>query len=189
LATLPVPRIKLLLNTKVKLDNKMKMFRFLLCLVTGVVLSTLSARANVYATDIKLNGSLFSIISPAASPVTISYRLNQAATLGVTVTILQGATVVATISGGTSMGLNSVVWGGTNNSGAAAATGIYSVSITAAASGFTSWQQISVDANAGNYAFDPNGMAVDNNTNSPYYGRVVVGCSYANGTATNPVTK
>jgi len=166
----------------------MKMFRFLLCLVTGVVLSTLSARANVYATDIKLNGSLFSIISPAASPVTISYRLNQAATLGVTVTILQGATVVATISGGTSMGLNSVVWGGTNNSGAAAATGIYSVSITAAASGFTSWQQISVDANAGNYAFDPNGMAVDNNTNSPYYGRVVVGCSYANGTATNPVS-
>jgi len=167
---------------------KMKIFRFLLCLVTAAVLSNSRARANVYATDIKLNGSLSSITSPASSPVTITYRLNQAATLGVTVTILSGSTQVATLSGGTNMGLNTVVWGGTNSSGGTVGSGTYSVSITAAASGFTNWQQISVDANAGNYAFDPNGMAVDNNTNSPYYGRVVVGCSFANGTATNPIS-
>jgi hypothetical protein len=179
-----VPRIKLLLGTKAKIN--MKMFRFLLCIITGVVLSTLSARANVYATDIKVNGSLSTITDAGANPVTITYRLNQAATLGVSVNVWQGTNLVATITGGTNFGLNTVVWGATNGLGLTVSPGTYSLSITAAASGFTNWEQISVDTNAGNYAFDPNGMAVDNNTNSPYYGRVVVGCSYANGVATNP---
>lgn len=165
--------------------DKMKMFRFLLCWVTCVALSTLSARANVYATDIKINGSSSTITNAAFFPVTISYRLNQAATLGVTVGIWQATTEVATISGGTSMGLNSVQWTSTT-SGA----GPYSVTVTASAAdlsgGTTAWTQISVDTNAGNYAFFPNGMAVDNNTNSPYYGRVVVGCSAEGGK--NPVT-
>jgi hypothetical protein len=167
---------------------KTKMIRFLLCMVTGVVLSALSARANVYATDIKLNGSLSTITDAGAGPVTISYRLNQAATLGVGVAIWQGTNQVATISGGTNMGLNTVLWGATNNAGAVVSNGTYSLSITAAASGFTNWEQISVDTNAGNYAFYPGGMAVDNNTNSRYYGRVVVGCGFANGTATNPIS-
>jgi hypothetical protein len=166
----------------------MKTTRVLLCVLAGVLLSTQSARANVYATDIKVNGSLYTVTNDGPSPVTISYRLNEAATLGVTVAIWQRTNSVATISGGTNWGLNTVVWGGTNNSGATVAQGNYSISITAAASGFTNWQQISVDTNAGNYAFYPNGMAVNNNTNSPYYGRVVVGCGYANGTATNPVS-
>ena len=161
------------------------MFRFLPCIVTGVVLSTLSARANVYATDIKLNGSLSTITDAGANPVTISYRLNQAATLGVAVTIWQGTTPVAVLSGGTNMGLNSVVWGGTNDSGTNVAAGTYSLSITASASGFTNWAQISVDTNAGMPAYFPVGMAVDNNTNSPYYGRVIVGCPIHSGTATN----
>jgi hypothetical protein len=163
----------------------MRTIPILLC-VAGAVLSPLSARANVYATDIKLNGSSASVSVPAASPLTISYRLNQAATLGVTVAIWQGTNQVATISGGSTMGLNKVVWGGTNNSGVAVGTGTYSVSITAAASGFATWQQISEDTNAGNYAFDPNGMAVDNNTNSPFYGRVVLGCSSVGGV--NPIS-
>jgi hypothetical protein len=108
--------------------------------------------------------------------VTISYRLNQAATLGVMVAILQGTNQVATISGGTNRGLNTVVWGGTNNSGATVGAGTYSLNITTASSGFTNWEVISVDANAGNYAYYVSGLAVDNNTNSPYYGRVVLGC-------------
>ena len=157
-------------------------------MATGVLLSTWSARANVYATDIKLNGSLSTITDAGAAPVAITYRLNQAATLGVTVAIFQGTNLVDTLVGGTNFGLNTVVWGVTNNSNATVSSGTYSLSITAAASGFTNWTQISLDTNAGYYAFDPNGMAVDINTNSPYYGRVVVGCSYANGTATNPVS-
>ena len=156
----------------------MKTTRLLLCLIAGVVLSTLSARANVYATDIKLNGSLYTITN--VGPVTISYRLNQAATLGVTVAIWQGASQIATLSGGTNVGLNSVVWGGTNGSGTTLTSGTYSVSITAAAAdlsgGTSNWTQISIDDTntAANY---PLGMDVDKNTNSPYYGRVVVGCA------------
>jgi hypothetical protein len=164
----------------------MKMFRFLLCWSAVVIFSQSTVRANVYATDIKINGNLLTLTNGVSSPVAISYRLNQAATLGVTVGIWQGSNQVAAINGGTNMGLNTVVWGGTNNSGSTLSSGTYSVTVTAAASGFTNWQQISVDTNAGNYAFDPNGMAVDNNTNSPYYGRVVVGCSEEGGH--NPVT-
>ena len=164
----------------------MKMFRFLLFWSALVIFSQSTARANVYATDIKINGNLLTLTNGVSSPVAISYRLNQAATLGVTVGIWQGSNQVAAINGGTNWGLNTVVWGGTNNSGSTLSSGTYSVTVTAAASGFTNWQQISVDTNAGNYAFDPNGMAVDNNTNSPYYGRVLVGCSAEGGR--NPVT-
>jgi hypothetical protein len=148
----------------------------------GSVLSTLSAQANVYATDIKLNGGLTNALAFANAPATISYHLNQAATLGVTVNVWQGTNLVAAIPGGTNLGLNSVSW-------TPPALGDYSLSVTAAAAGFATWQQISVDSNAGNYAFFPNGMDVDRNTNSPYYGRVVVGCAYANGVAVNPISK
>jgi hypothetical protein len=159
----------------------MKTCRFVGCLVALIFLSTFSARANVYATDIKLNGSLSPITNNG--PVTVTYRLNQAATLGVTVAILQGTTNVATLVGGTNMGLNTVVWGATNSSGAALTSGNYTVSITAAASGFTTWKQISVDSNPGMPAYYPLGIAVDNNTNSPYYGRVVMSCALAGTTA------
>ena len=167
---------------------KMNLNGCLLFLVTGVVLSASNARANVYATDIKLNGSLSTITDAGPGPVRISYRLNQTATLGVTIAIFEGTNQVVTLAGGTNMGLNTVVWGATNSSGMTVSVGTYSLSIAAAASGFTNWEQISVDTNAGNYAFYPAGMAVNNNTNSPFYGRVVVGCGFANGTATNPIS-
>jgi hypothetical protein len=139
------------------------------------------ARANVYATNIKLNGSFLGVTNNNAVPVTISYILNERATLGTTIKILSGATVVDTItipsgSAGSLLGSNSVVWGGTNSGGSAVGSGIYSVSITPAASGYTNWTQISKDS-SNTVAVFPHGMAVDDNTNSPYYGRVVVGCS------------
>ena len=93
---------------------------------------------------------------------------------------------MATINGGTGMGLNTVTWGVTNNSGVALKSGTYSITVTAAAAGFTAWQQISVDANPGMPAFYPLGIAVDNNTNSPYYGRVVMGCALAGNSGTVP---
>lgn len=140
----------------------------------------LAARAYVYATDIQVNGSLTGGVSAAptpANPVAISYRLNQPATLGCTVAILNGATPVATIAGGTAMGSNCVAWGGTNQSGAPVGSGNYSIRITASATGFTNWTQISVDTNSGMAAFSPGGIDVDKNTNSPYYGRVIVSCN------------
>jgi hypothetical protein len=146
-----------------------------------------SARANVYATNIKLNSSLASIPSAQGSPVTISYILNEPATLGTTIQILAGSTLINTISNapgspGSLRGLNTVIWGGTNSSGAVVPTGTYSVTITPATMGFTNWTQTSVDTNSGMAAYLPYGIDVDRNTNSAYYGRVVMGCATGSGT-------
>jgi hypothetical protein len=111
--------------------------------------------------------------------LSITYRLNQTADQGVTVSVLNGATVVAAIPGGTNMGINSVSW-------TPASAGTYSVSITAAATGFTNWTQISVDSNPGMPAYYPLGIDVDKNIHSPYYGRVVMGCATETGTANVP---
>lgn len=146
---------------------------------------TPTAKANVYATNIKLNGSLANASASQGTPVTISYILNEAATAGVTIKILSGSTVVRTItiaSGpGTAAGTNSVAWDGKNDANANVPTGNYSVSITAAATGFADWTQTSNDNQIGpggitnHFAYYPWGMDVDRNTNSPYYGRIVLG--------------
>ncbi len=87
-----------------------------------------------------------------------------------TVNIVQGGSVVASITGGTNMGLNTVSWTPTVG-------GTFGINIAAAASGFPFWTQISVDTNSGMEAYSPAGIDVDKNTNSPYYGRVVMSCS------------
>lgn len=141
------------------------------CVVAAsCALLTSTARANVYATDIQVNGNLTNVVVSNGTPVSISYRLNQTADLGVTVNIMSGASVVASIPGGTNMGRNTVSW-------TPATGGNFGVNITAAATGFPIWTQISVDTNAGMPAFDPQGLDVDKNTNSPYYGRVVMSCA------------
>ncbi len=145
-----------------------------MAVASAMAVMTYDARANVYATDILVNGAFPPVGSVAASlntPVSISYHLNQAATLGVTVYIMQGNSIVASITGGTAMGLNTVSWTPTS-------TGTFSISITAAAAdvsgGTTNWTQISVDS-TNTAAVYPLGIDVDKNTNSAYYGRVVVG--------------
>src|SRR5580698_8521555 len=105
----------------------MKTRQLFACIVSCIVLSSFSARANVYATDIKVNGSLFTTTNSGSSPVTITYRLNEAATLGVSVSIWQGATNVATLTGGTNVGLNTVTWGVTNTAGATLTDGTFSI--------------------------------------------------------------
>jgi hypothetical protein len=165
----------------------MKLFKLLqsgrvagsLALALAFLSATTTARANVYATDIQVNGNLTNANVAPGSPVSITYRLNQTADRGVTVNILQGNTVVKTITGGTNMGLNSVSW-------TSVAAGTYSVSITAAATGFPIWTQISIDTNAGMPAYAPQGIDVDKNANSPYYGRVIMGCSYSDTGNHNP---
>src|SRR5215467_8607264 len=133
-----------------------------------------SARANVYATNIKLNGGL---TNATTVPATISYVLNEPASLGVTVKILFGSTVVRTITitngPGTALGTNTVIWDGNNDSSNPVGTGTYSVSVTAASSGYGDWTQISSDTN--NYVWEGRGIAVDRNPSSLYYGRVFVG--------------
>jgi hypothetical protein len=71
-----------------------------------------------------------------------------------------------------------VVWDGKTDGGTNAPVGNYSVSITAAASGYAGWTKITDDNNNGNYVWEARGIAVDRNTNSPYYGRVFVDNSF-----------
>jgi hypothetical protein len=148
-----------------------------------------SARANVYASNIKINGVLTgSATVGQGSSVNISYILNEPASLGLAIQIFSNAIPVRTIiinSGlGTTRGLNTVAWDGKNESSANVPPGNYTVSITAQSSGHTGWTQISNDSDPGMAASYPYGIDVDRNTNSPYYGRVVMGC--ATGTGTPP---
>jgi hypothetical protein len=133
-----------------------------------------SARANVYATDIRLNGSLHAGVVLPGGSVAISYILNDTASGGVWVRIYSGANLIQTLSSaddeaGTNAGLNSAVW----NDPADTSQGIYTVSITAASAGYGSWTNITDDG-PNFYVEAPGGITVDENTNSPFYGRVYV---------------
>jgi hypothetical protein len=137
----------------------------------------LPGRANVYATDIRLNGSTNNAAVAAAcvnSAVQISYILNEPADT-VLLQVYSGTNVVWTNSvADAGAGSNSVVWGGTNQAGQDVAEGVYQVSITAASAGYTAWTNITDDS--ANFAVAyPSGIAVNNNTNSPFCGRVFVG--------------
>jgi hypothetical protein len=151
--------------------------RFLFVALSTLVLSATTSHANVYATNIKLNGGTTNI-SLTASNVSISYILNEPATLGVTIDVKKGTTtarsIVITNGPGTLRGTNVVLWDGKDSSSNSLGSGTYSVSITAAASGFEDWSQISEDSDPGTYVFEPRGIAVNKNPNSPYYGRVFV---------------
>ena len=145
------------------------------------------------ASNIKVGGVLSSgsVPVPQGGGVNISYILNEAATAGATINITSNSTPICTItiaSGGqcTLRGLNTVVWGTTNSSGASVPSGNYNFSITVSATGFTTWTQTSIDTNSGQPAHYPLGIDVDKNTNSLYYGRVVMGSALHTGTVNVP---
>jgi hypothetical protein len=173
----------------------MKSLQYLPCSVlTGGValalaLTTLapSAHANVFASNAKINGGMANVSVAQGASVNISYLLNEPASAGVTIKVLSGATTVRTITlaaggPGTLRGLNTVVWDGKDNTGNNVPQGNYSVSITAASTGYAGWTVTTDDNNDGNYCYYSFGIAVDRNTNSPYYGRVFVGNSVDNST-------
>jgi hypothetical protein len=154
---------------------------------------TPSAHANVYASNIKVNGVLQGSATVGQGVgATITYILNEPASLGLTVQIYSGATLVRAIaiaggSSGTTQGLNSVVWDGKNDSNVAVPLGDYSVKITASSNGYLDWTLIIDNTNPKIYW--PSGIAVDTRTDSPYYGRVMVanGVNTANNVPANPV--
>jgi hypothetical protein len=157
--------------------------RILKPVLAGMIAATLclatSARANVFASNIQLNGSLTnSVSSPAGSAVTITYILNEAATAGVTINISSNNAIVRTItiaSGpGTTKGLNTVQWDGKDGGGNVVAQGTYNVSITASATGFSDWTITSDNTSTNTYSYRPYGIAAVKDTNSPYYGRIFV---------------
>lgn len=148
----------------------------LLTLFTGGI----SAWANVYVTNIKIDGTTNNCVLTPGGIANLSYILNEDATRGVTLRIMRGSDVVQSTNlafglPGTLRGLNLLTWDGTNSTGSFSADGLYTISITAAATGFDLWTKISDDSNFGNQVWDPYGIAVNQNSNSPYYGRVFVG--------------
>jgi hypothetical protein len=160
--------------------NRFNVLPELLTLFTLLTLFPYRSHANVYATNIRLNGGITNIVIPAGTNMAIGYALNEPATLGVTINISSGATTVRTFTlaspdPGTSQGSNYVVWDGRNNASNTVPGGVYSVSITAASSGYTNWTETSSETNDFEYhVWEPRGIAVNRNTNSPYYGRVFV---------------
>ena len=161
--------------------------------VVALALATAApgARANVFASNVKINGGMTNLAVAQGTNLSISYILNEPASAGVTIKVLAGATAVRTIAitngPGTARGTNTVTWNGQNDSGVNVPGGNYSVSITAASTGYAGWTKTTDDNNVGNYVWDGFGIAVDRNTSSPYYGRVFVGNSSDNSTnSTSP---
>jgi hypothetical protein len=154
-----------------------------LALALALTATAPSANANVFASNAKINGGTTDVSVAQGASVTISYILNEPASAGVTLKVLSGATTVRTLAlpgggAGALRGLNTVTWDGKDNSGNLVPAGNYSVSITAASSGYSGWTVTSDDNNDGNYSYESRGIAVDRNTNSPYYGRVFVANAY-----------
>ncbi len=139
-----------------------------------------SARANVCATNIKLNGAAANAAMAQGTSLDISYTLNEPASSGVTIRILSGATAVRSIQvpgggAGALKGGNTVSWNGRDDGGSLVPAGNYFVSVTAASVGYATWTMTSDNSAAYYVPFPRGGLAVNINSNSPYYGRVFVG--------------
>ena len=152
--------------------------------------NAVSLRANVYATNIKVNGSLSAVGVPVGAAAQISYILNEPASGGVIISVSSTNAVVRTItiaagSPGALRGTNVVSWDGKDNASVPVAEGSYSIAITASSQGYSVWTQITDDQTNGNAVWEGRGIAVDQNTNSPYYGRVFVSNAAANDPGAN----
>jgi hypothetical protein len=152
--------------------------------------NAVSVRANVYATNIKVNGGLSAVGVPLGATAQISYILNEPASGGVIIKISSTNALVRTItipagSPGTLRGTNVVTWDGKDNSSTPVAVGTYSFAITASSQGYSTWTQITDDQTNGNAVWEGRGIAVDQNTNSPYYGRVFVSNAAVNDPGAN----
>jgi hypothetical protein len=159
-------------------------------LITSLLLACtlLPARANVYATNVRLNDRTNDLAGASGTNVTISYLLNEPASLGVSVRVVAGTNCFRTLlftngQAGTLQGTNTVVWDGRTDDGFLPPTGDYRISVTAASSGYTNWTLITSDTNSGNLVPAPQSITVDKNPSSLYYGRVFI--TVDGGTATN----
>ena len=174
-------------NAFVSLDLRRRIPLFIIVFVFSLLdlSAPTTSRANVYATDIRLNGGTTNLSVNPGSSILIRYRLNEAATAGVTVDILSGGIVIRSLTNAPALkGTNTFVWDGTNSLGQPAA-GLLSVAITARAVGYTNWTQLNDDTNA--HVFAPRGIAVNRNTNSIYYGRIFI-ANANDGFDPNPIT-
>lgn len=133
-----------------------------------VTLGASQVFANVFAAHLKQ-------INNGNGTFTLQYRLSENADSGVTVKIKNGATVVKTIAAGAqTSGSKSVVWDGTNDASNPAGNGTYTWEVTASDDGYSTFTQISSDANIATKFYTPYGVAVNNDVTSPRFGTAYV---------------
>jgi len=150
-------------------------------LLQGVVLAlslvAVRSQANVYATNIRVNDDITNVVASGATTITITYVLNEPASLGTTIEFLAGNTIVRSVSlpaggSGTVRGFNVVSW---DTGASPIPNGTYSLAVIPKSAGYINWTQITSDtADANTYVNDGRGIAIDRNPTSRYYGRVFV---------------
>src|SRR5436305_10053699 len=84
-------------------------------LVLALSLVAVRSQANVYATNIRVNDDITNVVASGATTITITYVLNEPASLGTTIEFLAGNTIVRSVSlpagdSGTVRGFNVVSW-------------------------------------------------------------------------------
>ncbi len=129
-------------------------------LAAGMVGQAAPAWANVYASGLNKTGDK-----------TLSYVLNENASAGVSVQVWEtgGGVVYSENLGSQNKGAHSWTWNGTGGKGGKS----YTVKVVASSSGYSAWTKTSTDGGLTNF-FAPKGVAVNQNQNSQYFGRVYV---------------
>ena len=167
-----------------------RLLGLLVCLL-ALGMTAAPSFANVFAAHLSAAGSEWNF--GTQGNLTITYRLNQPAT-AVTIEVYRAAdpgTVIKTIAGTTTWGLNTVVWDGTKDGGGLAPkSGAYKFRVKAEDSvGASTWTNItpleggSEIGSAQYYA--PQGLAINRDQASPFFGQIYV--SSANATlSVNP---
>lgn len=145
------------------------------CVALLAGLAGLSVRANVFASNLRLSGSTSNLTTTPGDAVPLTYVLNEAASAGLTVSVFTGTNVVwsTNISGASpnaAAGAHLLSWSGRNDLGQVVSNGLWSFRVVAKSTGHVNWSQISDDTT--NRVYWPRGIAVNNNTDSFYFGRV-----------------
>ena len=143
-----------------------------------------AAHANVFASNLRLDGGITNVSAAPGELVEISYLLNEPASGGVTVEVLSGTTVTRKVvlppnGPGALGGTNSVWWDLRDSSSNAVPGGEYRIRITAVAQGYTNWNQVSLDSDPNTYVYFGRGISSVQSPQSPYYGRLLVANSQA----------
>jgi hypothetical protein len=161
--------------------------RFYCVLAFAALLIHTQARANVYATNIRVNGGTNNVSLVAGTDtVGISFILNEDAAL----VMYQFKSGTNGSSGiypqGLPRGSNYITWSANAGYNTYLPPGDYTFSITAVAKSPSTWKQITSTNDSGTYVWEPRGLAVNKNTNSFFYGRVFTGNATANSNPTKP---
>lgn len=171
------------------LHPKPRLNLLLPAVVLALSLVALRSRANVYATNIRVNDDITNVVASGGDTITITYLLNEPASLGATIEFLAGTNMVRSLSlpaggSGTVRGFNVVSW---DTGASPIPNGTYTLAVIPRSAGYTNWTQITSDTGDVNtYVNDGRGIAVDRNPTSRYYGRVFVSNATAGPNPTLP---